>query len=185
MFRTAIGFLLNSSIMEELSAICQGHCWRQQTSGSPDQTESGSVSRNLTHLGEASDDKGRISNCVSDFARPRNNILGPFGFARMDKPVPQNYATLAKHRLHHVDIEHLPESDNFSCSDDCGTSRFRDSFPIEQWTAAMLILIAVGILSGSGLKGFPRFGVVVANLLLGYSCGRVWFSEDDFDFAFF
>jgi hypothetical protein len=41
------------------------------------------------------------------------------------------------------------------------------SFPIEQWSAAMLILIAVGILSGCGLKGFPRFGVVLANLLLG------------------
>jgi hypothetical protein len=34
MFRTAIGFLLNSSIMEDISAICQDHCWRQKTSAS-------------------------------------------------------------------------------------------------------------------------------------------------------
>jgi hypothetical protein len=40
-------------------------------------------------------------------------------------------------------------------------------FPIEEWNAAMLILIAVGILLGCGLKGFPRFEVVAANLLLG------------------
>ena len=31
MFRIAIGLLLNSSIMEELSATCQGHCWHQKT----------------------------------------------------------------------------------------------------------------------------------------------------------